>query len=40
VLGNVYAYHRILGGMVENTIEAERQGFDAFVIGSFSEPSR
>lgn len=38
VLGNAYAYHRILGRVIENAIEAERQGFDAFVIGSFSEP--
>jgi Asp/Glu/hydantoin racemase len=38
VLGNAYAYHRALGRVIENAIEAERQGFDAFVIGSFSEP--
>jgi len=38
VLGNAYAYHRILGRVIDNAIEAERQGFDAFVIGSFSEP--
>jgi allantoin racemase len=38
VLGNAYAYHRALGRVIENAIDAERQGFDAFVIGSFSEP--
>src|SRR5258708_26616168 len=38
VLGNAYAYHRALGRVIENAIEAERQGFDAFVIGSFSRP--
>ena len=38
VLGNAYAYHRILDRVVDNAIDAERAGFDAFVIGSFSEP--
>ncbi len=38
VLGNAYAYHRILGRVIDNAIAAERMGFDAFVIGSFSEP--
>ncbi|MGB9114927.1 aspartate/glutamate racemase family protein [Bradyrhizobium sp.] len=38
VLGNAYAYHRILGRVIHNAIAAERQGYDAFVIGSFSEP--
>jgi allantoin racemase len=38
VLGNAYAYHRILSPVIDNAIAAERQGFDAFVIGSFSEP--
>lgn len=37
-LGNAYAYHRYLGRVIENAIEAEREGYDAFVIGSFSEP--
>jgi Asp/Glu/hydantoin racemase len=37
-LSNAYAYHRILDRVAENAIEAERSGFDAFVIGSFSEP--
>lgn len=38
VLGNAFAYHRLLGRVIDNAIEAERQGYDAFVIGSFSEP--
>ncbi|MBE0624050.1 MAG: hypothetical protein IH606_04480 [Burkholderiales bacterium] len=37
-LSNAYVYHRILDRVVENAIDAERAGFDAFVIGSFSEP--
>lgn len=38
VLGNAYVYHRVLDRVIENAIDAERAGFDAFVIGSFSEP--
>jgi Asp/Glu/hydantoin racemase len=38
VLGNAYAYHRILSPLIENAIAAERAGYDAFVVGSFSEP--
>lgn len=38
VLGNAFAYHRILSRVIHNAIAAERQGYDAFVIGSFSEP--
>lgn len=38
VLGNAYAYHRILTRVIDNAIAAERQGYAAFVIGSFSEP--
>lgn len=38
VLGNPYAYHRVLSGVIENAIRAEREGYDAFFIGSFSEP--
>lgn len=38
VLGNAYAYHRALTQVIDNAITAERQGYDAFVIGSFSEP--
>lgn len=37
-LGNAYTYHRVLGPLVEMAVEAERQGYDAFVVGSFSEP--
>lgn len=37
-LGNAYVYHRILSRVIDNAIAAERQGFDAFVIGSFGEP--
>ena len=38
VLGNAYAYHRVLSGVIDNAIRAEREGYDAFVLGSFSEP--
>jgi allantoin racemase len=38
VLGNAYVYHRILARVMENAIAAERAGYDAFIIGSFSEP--
>jgi len=38
VLSNAYAYHRILDRVLENAVEAERRGYGAFVIGSFSEP--
>lgn len=37
-LGDAYAYHRVLSPLVEHAVQAEQQGFDAFVIGSFSEP--
>lgn len=37
-LGNAYLYHRVLSPIVEQAVEAERQGYDAFVMGSFSEP--
>lgn len=37
-LGNAYTYHRVLSPLVEMAVEAERQGYDAFVMGSFSEP--
>lgn len=37
-LGNAYLYHRVLAPIVEQAVEAERQGYDAFVMGSFSEP--
>ena len=38
VLGNAFAYHRTLDRVIDYAITAERQGYDAFVIGSFSEP--
>jgi Asp/Glu/hydantoin racemase len=37
-LGNAYTYHRLLSPVIENAIRAEKEGYDAFVIGSFSEP--
>jgi len=37
-LGNAYLYHKILSRFIDQAIEAEKQGYDAFVIGSFSEP--
>ena len=37
-LGNAFVYHRALDQIIDNAIRAERDGFDAFVIGSFSEP--
>lgn len=38
VLGYPYAYHVILGHAIEAAYEAERQGYDAYVVGSYSEP--
>src|SRR5262245_30274063 len=37
-LGNAFVYHRLLDHVASNAIEAERKGYDGFVIGSFSEP--
>lgn len=37
-LSNAFAHHRILDPIFDNAIRAERNGFDAFVVGSFSEP--
>jgi len=37
-LGNAYLYHRVLSPIIENAVRAEREGYDAFVMGSFSEP--
>ena len=37
-LSNAFVYHRTLDHVLTNAIEAERKGYDAFVIGSFSEP--
>ncbi|MBO0709865.1 MAG: hypothetical protein J2P47_01150 [Acetobacteraceae bacterium] len=36
--GNAFVYHRILDKMIDNAIEAERQAYDGYVIGSYSEP--
>lgn len=38
VLGHPYAYHLVLGQVVDAARAAEREGCDGFVIGSFSEP--
>ena len=37
-LSNAFAYHRILDPMLDHAVRAERQRFDAFVVGSYSEP--
>lgn len=37
-LGNAFVYHRAVDQIMDNAIRAERDGIDAFVIGSFSEP--
>lgn len=36
--GNAFVYHRILDCVIDQAIEAERQGYDGFIIGSYSEP--
>ena len=36
--GNAFIYHRILDRIIDQAFEAEQQGYDGFVIGSFSEP--
>lgn len=38
LLGSPYIYHIGFQQIMENAQQAEREGFDAFVIGSFSEP--
>lgn len=38
LLGYPYLYHLILGRAIEAAYQAERQGYDAFVVGSYSEP--
>lgn len=38
VLGFPYAYHLILGHAIEAAYQAEQQGYDAYVVGSYSEP--
>ncbi|MEL7982555.1 aspartate/glutamate racemase family protein [Vreelandella titanicae] len=37
-LGNAESYHRVLSQIIDLARTAEKGGFDAFVIGSFSEP--
>jgi len=37
-LSNAFAHHRILDPILDNAVKAEKQGFDAFVVGSYSEP--
>ena len=37
-LENAFVYHRVCDQIIDNAIRAQRDGFDAFVIGSFSEP--
>jgi allantoin racemase len=37
-LSNAFAHHRILDPVLDSAVRAERQGFDAFVLGSYSEP--
>jgi Asp/Glu/hydantoin racemase len=36
--GNAFVYHRMLGHVIDQAMEAERQRYDGFVIGSYSEP--
>ena len=38
VLGSPYLYHLAYRRIIDQAVEAERQGYDAFVVGSFSEP--
>jgi allantoin racemase len=37
-LGNAFVHHLVLEPILANAVRAEQAGFDAFVIGSFSEP--
>lgn len=37
-LGNAFAHHVVLEPVLENAVRAEQAGFDAFIVGSFSEP--
>lgn len=37
-LGNAWVHHVVLEPVLTNAVRAEAQGYDAFVIGSFSEP--
>jgi allantoin racemase len=38
VLGSPYLYHVAYRRIIDQAVEAERQEYDAFVVGSFSEP--
>jgi Asp/Glu/hydantoin racemase len=38
VLVHPYAYHLTMNRVLENVVQAERQGFDAVALGSYSEP--
>lgn len=37
-LGNAFVQHVVLAPILANAVQAEREGYDAFVIGSFCEP--
>ena len=37
-LSNAFVHHRALDPILDNAIRAEREGIDAFVVGSYSEP--
>jgi allantoin racemase len=37
-IGNAFVFHKMLSRFIDNAIQAEREGYDGFVIGSFSEP--
>jgi Asp/Glu/hydantoin racemase len=37
-LGNAFIYHRALDGVIDQALQAQKEGYDAFVIGSYSEP--
>lgn len=38
VLNHPLAFHRLLGQVLDNAMRAEDEGYDAFVISSFTEP--
>ena len=38
VLIHPYAYHLTMSRVLENVVQAEREGFDAVALGSYSEP--
>jgi Asp/Glu/hydantoin racemase len=37
-LGNLFVHHKVLEPVLANAVRAEREGYGAFIIGSFSEP--